>query len=220
VSKADLKIDWATHEAAKYACKNWHYSKCTPSAFTKLNKVGVWENSRFVGVVIFSLGSNKNIGAPYGLSGGHEICELVRVALRNHSCMTSKIVAIAIRFLLKKYSTIRLIVSYAATDQGHVGTLYQAGNWAYVGSVKGGDSYLVNGRKMLNRAVDASGIQKKGLKKTNGTPRHKYLMPLDDAMKKQIEPLRKPYPKRVTSTGSGASTLQVEGGGAIPTVTL
>ena len=28
--KANLKIDWATHEAAKYACTNWHYSKSVP----------------------------------------------------------------------------------------------------------------------------------------------------------------------------------------------
>jgi hypothetical protein len=29
--KPELKIDWASHEAAKYACENWHYSKCLPA---------------------------------------------------------------------------------------------------------------------------------------------------------------------------------------------
>jgi hypothetical protein len=220
VSKSDLRIDWATHAAAKYACENWHYSGCTPSTFTKLNKIGVWESKRFIGCVVFSLGSNKNIGSPYGLCGGGSVCELVRVALSKHVAKTSRIVAIAIRFLRKRYQALRLIVSYAAADQGHVGTIYQAGNWVYVGTVRGGDSFIVNGRKMLNRAVDASGINKAGLKKIDGTTRHKYLMPLDDEMRKQIEPLRKPYPKRVRSVDSDTATVQVAEGGANPTRTL
>ena len=27
-SKPVLRIDWATHEAARYACEKWHYSRC------------------------------------------------------------------------------------------------------------------------------------------------------------------------------------------------
>ena len=30
-SRPELKIDWATHEAAKYACLHWHYSKTIPT---------------------------------------------------------------------------------------------------------------------------------------------------------------------------------------------
>jgi hypothetical protein len=50
--------------------------------------------------------------------------------------------------------------------------------------------------------------------------KHRYLMPLDDAMREQIEPLRQPYPKRVRSADSGTSGDQPEGGGATPTRTL
>ena len=45
--KPTLKIDWASHEAAKFACVNWHYSKCLPIG--KLVKVGVWEDSKYIG---------------------------------------------------------------------------------------------------------------------------------------------------------------------------
>lgn len=51
----NLRLDWATHEAAKYACEKWHYSKCMP--VNKTVKIGAWENDRFVGVVIFSPGA-------------------------------------------------------------------------------------------------------------------------------------------------------------------
>jgi len=37
--KPELKIDWATSDAAKFACLNWHYAKAVPVG--KLVKVGV-----------------------------------------------------------------------------------------------------------------------------------------------------------------------------------
>ena len=39
-----------------------------------------------------------------------------------------------------------------------------------------------------------------GVKKVKGTSKHRYLMPLDAAMREQIAPLAKPYPKRTTRT--------------------
>ena len=50
--------------------------------------------------------------------------------------------------------------------------------------------------------------------------KHRYLMPLNNAMRKQIEPLRKPYPKRgISKDGVAACNQQVEGG-SIPTMPL
>ncbi|MFZ8899831.1 MAG: hypothetical protein ACO20X_14970 [Alphaproteobacteria bacterium] len=76
--KVDLKIDWASYKAAKYACENWHYSGLMPS-FGKSVKIGVWENGDFKGVVVFGRGANKHLLTPYGLSQD-EGCELVRIA--------------------------------------------------------------------------------------------------------------------------------------------
>ena len=64
--KVDLKVDWATYEASKYACENWHYSRVTPVG--KLVKVGAWENSKFIGVVLFGRGANNNMLKPFGLN--------------------------------------------------------------------------------------------------------------------------------------------------------
>ena len=217
--RPDLKVDWCTHDAAKYAVEHWHYSRRMPSSFAKLNKLGVWENGKFIGSLVFSLGSNRNIGAPYRLGCG-EICELVRVALTKHKTPTSRIVAIGVRMIYAEYETMRLIVSYAASCEGHIGTLYQAGNWLYIGGVKGGASYCVNGRLMLNRAVDCSGIDKSTLQKVPGTMRYKYIYPLDAEMRAQVEPLRRPYPKRAESIASDASADQAEEGGATPTPAL
>ena len=47
-------------------------------------------------------------------------------------------------------------------------------------------------------------------------PKHKYLFPLDDAMRKQIEPLRKPYPKRERGEIDNAPQSNAETEGASP----
>jgi hypothetical protein len=107
--KPVLKIDWATHEAAKYAVENWHYSESMPAG--KLVKVGAWENGKFIGVVLFGRGANNNIGKPYKLDQT-AACELVRIALTNHITPVSKIAAIAIRFLKVNSPGLRLIISY------------------------------------------------------------------------------------------------------------
>ena len=103
-SKPTLKIDWCSHEAAKHAVVNWHYSGSLPVG--KSVKVGAWEDGKFIGVVIFAYGANNNIGKPYGLQQV-ECCELVRVALANHKTAVSKIVAIALRFLKNQADPIR-----------------------------------------------------------------------------------------------------------------
>ncbi len=76
-----LRIDWATRESAKYACENWHYSKCMPVG--KTIKIGAWENGKFIGVIIFSYGANNNGAKSFGLKQD-EACELTRVALTSH----------------------------------------------------------------------------------------------------------------------------------------
>ena len=81
MDKVDLKIDWATHEAAKYACKNWHYSGCMPVA--KIVKIGIWEGGKFIGVVLFSKGTCGHLFNRFGLDKKSG-CELTRVALTTH----------------------------------------------------------------------------------------------------------------------------------------
>jgi len=97
-TKTNLKINWATHEAAKYACTNWHYSKSMPVG--KIVKIGAWENEKFIGVVLFSRGAAPTLGAFLGLSQ-LESCELTRVALDKHINPVSKILSLAIKFLKK-----------------------------------------------------------------------------------------------------------------------
>ena len=228
MSKSDLRIDWATHEAAKYAVENWHYSKRMPKS--KLAKFGVWEDGRFVGCVIYGVGATPEIAKPFGLKPT-EVCELVRVALTKHKTSVSRIIAITLRILKSTMAGLRLVVSFADTSQGHHGGIYQAGGWVLAGSTEY-HAYKLKGEVVHPRACHhryGKGGQSIAWLRTNIDPnaervlngiKHKYLMPLDDEMRKQIEPLRKPYPKRVRSVDSDTTAVQAVEGGAIPTRTL
>jgi len=219
-----LKLDWCSHAAAKYAVEKWHYSGTLPVG--KSVKTGVWEDGQFIGCVIFAYGANSNIGKPFGLAQ-QEICELVRVALAPHGNTVTRIVSVAIKFLQKLCAGIRAIVSYADTSQGHHGGIYQGGNWSFLGTSPGTTEYLLNGRwchamqiQTYIRSGKVSGY--KGLPKQQSGSKYKYLMPLDAAMRAQILPLAKPYPKR---TRAGGDTLDTPAnhageGGAIPTPAL
>jgi hypothetical protein len=226
VSKVDLRIDWATHEAAKYACENWHYSECLPVG--KLAKVGAWENGKFIGVVIFGRGANNNMLKPFGLVQDQG-CELARIALTKHLTPVSKILSLAIKFLVKQSPDLKLIVSYSDADQNHHGGIYQATNWIYDGLKNAGTigAFIIHGKKTHRKSVHSRGIKqtidavKKHLDpnatifKTKG--KHRYLMPLDAEMKEKVLPLAKPYPKR---TKEQASKFHFDLGGATPTCTL
>ncbi|KWN78331.1 hypothetical protein WM24_29585 [Burkholderia ubonensis] len=198
-SRADLRLDWCTHEAATYAVMHWHYSKRMP--MPPLVRIGVWERERFVGCVLFGRGASPMLGAPYGLSQ-LECCELVRIALTAHTAPVSRIVKLAIRLLRENSPGLRLIVSFADATRGHHGGIYQAGNWLYLGKTAASVEYFHDGRWKHQREVSggAFGGQRKiadptGLPKRRTEGKHRYAMPLDDDIRAKLAPHGLPYPK-------------------------
>ena len=203
MAKNDIKVDWATNEAAKYACENWHYSKCLPIG--KLVKVGVWEHGKFIGVVIFSRGTARHLVTRFGLKM-EEGCELTRVAMTRHRVQVSRVMRIALLFLKAKCPTIKLVVSFASEAEGHHGGIYQAGNWIYEGRSATSQDYYYNGRKVPSRTVNevaskanlkVGDLLKTGaVRKASAKGKHRYLMPLDKELMTKLQLTGQKYPKR------------------------
>jgi hypothetical protein len=132
--KGNLVIAPCTRKAAKYAVMSWHYSRCMP--VFKISSFGVWEAGRFVGAVIFGRGASSPFYKKWDLLQT-EACELLRVALLDRGEMrraeTTKVLALALKCLKLNNPTIHVVFSFADRDQGHEGTIYRAGNWAYSG---------------------------------------------------------------------------------------
>ncbi len=225
-----LVVDYCTTEAARYAVKHWHYSRSLPTP--PILRLGVWEDGRFIGCVLFSRGASSNLLRPYGLTTT-DGCELTRVALDHHHAPVSRIVSVAIRILKKANPKLRLIISFADPNRGHEGVIYQAMNWIYTGRTTGGREYIERqtGKKWHSRQVSQKGynIQYGELRRCPRPSecdqvellgKHRYLYPLDENIKSRMLRLRSPYPKRATSETSDTSRHQREEGGAAPTVAL
>ena len=190
-------------------------------------RIGVWEDNSFRGVVLFGIGAGASTnGQKYRLGKRGEVAELVRVALRSHITPVSKMLSIAIKMMKKKNPGIRLVISFADEyTQGHLGTIYQAGNWIYTGTFEGDGGFVIFGKTIHSRTVGSRGwkqtiewIRKNvdsNVKKAK-TRKHRYLMPLDAEIRQRIEPLAKSYPKRPKQ----AMAPQGHSGGAAPTRTL
>lgn len=194
--KVDLKVDWCSYQAARWAVEHWHYSKRMPKS--KIVKLGAWEDGEFVGAVIFGVGATGDLVKGYGL-GKNQGCELVRIALRKHRSPVSMILSIAISKIKAQSPRLRLIVSFADPEMRHLGVIYQASNWVYSGMSQASDEYIYRGRRYQGRSFrnKYKGMENHpGVTVVKGSSKHRYLYPLDRAMRRQIAPLAKPYPKR------------------------
>lgn len=226
--RVHLQLDWCSHDAAKFAVEHWHYSHRMPKS--KLAKIGVWENSKFIGTVIFGVGATAELVKRFGLTP-QEGCELVRIALTKHQTPVSRIIAIALKMVTREFPALRLVVSFADPEQGHVGRIYQASGWYYTGRSQSSEEYIVNGKRWHGRAFRASkpcslttkqaaSRMDPNFQVVKGSSKYRYLMPLDADMRRKIEPYRKPYPKCASGVDSDTPAVHAGVGGAEPTGAL
>ena len=226
--KPTLRIDWCSYEAAKYAVQHWHYSRSLPCS--KTARLGVWEDDKFIGTIVFAWGANRHLAGEYKLKMT-ECAELCRIALAKHSTPVSRILSIVVKMLKREMPGIRLIVSYADLNQGHQGKIYQASNWLFVGETGHEAGIILNGklthRRTINSKYGTSTIEwlrsrvDPSARRHEGKTKFKYLLPLDDRMVEHIKSLAQTYPKkRATSETIDTSGVHSEEGGEIPTVAL
>lgn len=228
-----LQVASCTRQAARYAVTHWHYSRTVPTA--KVVHYGVWEDNRFIGAILFGDGASNTMLRGYHLDYTQG-AELVRVALTEHHAPVSQIVSRALRLLQAHSPGLRLVLSYADPEHGHHGGIYQAGNWIYTGMTEPAEEYIVNGRRMHGRALRKTreshvrgGIPTRNTlewarlvldpdaRMIMGSIKHRYLYPLDRAMRRQLAPLARPYPRGRGVHGDTSGDLP-EGAGSTPAV--
>lgn len=206
-----MKLVKASYKAIKYACLNFHYAKTVPGngiGYSVFNDKNEW-----CGVIVYGYGVNPCIDNPYNLKQG-EVVELTRVALNGKQEFTSKAIAMSLKLIKKDIPLCKLVVSYADLDQNHIGTIYQATNWYFVGisneNKKDCGSFLINGKKVHSRTVGGI-LKRRGLPttienikkiyKTDDVKPYftkgkiKYLYPLCNETRQLCEKLKQDYIK-------------------------
>lgn len=200
-----MRIGTATKQATEHACKVLHYSGTTP--FIKHGFSVFNDREEWCGVILFGPGACPTIGAQYGLWNG-EVLELVRVALNGKQEQTSRCLAAALKELHTIDPVVKMVVSFADVDQGHVGTIYQATNWIYDGLHMANEraGFIIHGKKMHPKSCHHKGWRQSipWLRehidpmayefRTKG--KHKYLFAFDKKVRKRIRKRAKPYPKK------------------------
>ena len=208
-----ITLKRAIPEAIRYACLNFHYAKVVPSAqyaYNVYNEQGEW-----CGVIIYGVGANVHIATPFGMANG-EVLELVRVALNGKQPCTSECVAASLKQIHKDAPQVKLVVSYADMDQEHIGTIYQATNWLYLGNmnVGGRGGFWINGKRMHPKSVHSRGwVESVEWLKANVDPcareiktkgKRKYIWVYDKKLRKEWQKKALPYPKKPCGSSSTA----------------
>lgn len=105
------------------------------------------------------------------------------------------------KLLQKDNPLLQLVCSFADTERNHVGTIYQASNWFYLGQSIPSEEYFYKGKRWHGRAfrkTNGSHLNylSNGLKVIMGSVKHRYLYPLDKSLIPLCKSLSKPYPKK------------------------
>lgn len=191
-----MRIARANTKAINYACKNFHYSKSVPAVQYGYNVYN--DNDEWCGVILYGGGANNNMPKSFGKNAG-EVLELVRVALNGKQETTSKAVAMSLKQLHKDDPLCEMVVSYADNRQNHLGTIYQATNWIYLGKIKTSTpQYFLDGNWVHNRTI--YGRDKKeellsSLEKREGSHKFKYVFCFNKRERKEYLKIALPYPK-------------------------
>jgi hypothetical protein len=137
-----------SNEAEPWILKRHYAKRMCPISYA----FGAYCGTELVGVVTY--GTPASAPLREGLAGeewSSHVLELNRLCCLSEKNMASRLVGQSLRMLPKP----SLVVSYADTEQGHIGYVYQAANFLYTGLSAKRTDWKVKGREHLHGATIA-----------------------------------------------------------------
>lgn len=169
---------------------------------------GLWHGPVLHGVVAYNLPTRRTCESVFGKEHGHDkVWHMGRLILSDNSPRNSesRLIGGSLQAIQRQYPDVWAVVTFAATDVGHIGTVYQATNAIYTGT--GGDAfYFVDKdgqrhsthhgghRVHLDRAAQMGWTRKRGGVKH----RYVYILGNKTERRQRLKMLRYPilpYPK-------------------------
>ncbi len=202
----NLRVQTISPRIAKPVLRN-HYLGSLPGA-TQIS-FGVFNGPSLEGVVTLGCGPINGHRLVRGATRDDYLC-LSRLWLSDRLPRNSesRVIAVVAR-LLRKYTAVKFLLSYADPTHGHRGIVYQAAGWTYIGMSSQSDLYSVgNGKPQHSRSLShrmgshslkylrSQGIQ---IEPVRQQPKHKYVLFLDPSWRGQLVPEPQPYPKELSS---------------------
>ena len=195
-----------------------HYAKRIPQIMFAF---GLYEESILIGICTFGIPASPALCM--GICGkeyADKVLELNRVCLlENGKNQASYLVSNAIKLLPKP----SIVVSYADTNHGHVGYVYQATNFLYTGLSANRVDWTVKGLEHKHSKTLSDGMTLESIKEKYGTDfyytersrKHRYIyFQADKKQKKELIKLLKysiePYPKGNSKKYDSGGSVQTQ----------
>ncbi len=208
----DIELRVIPYQIAQKLFEKHHYTHSI-SASTRLI-LGAFMGERLLGAVQFNCG---NLEAHRVVEGAkpEDCVTLARLWLSDElpANSESRVIGIALR-LLRKYSPAKFVLTYADPSQGHLGRIYQATNWLYLGKSQSrklidvGDGKLRHTRTLSHRLGSSSFEFVKALapeaKTVSRMPKHKYIYFLDPSWRNRLRAPILSYPKENDAGSAGS----------------
>lgn len=190
--------------ASKVPLIDHHYLHSLPAGTAIC--LGVFKDNRLHGALTFGAGASN----AYRLvkdAKPEDCLTLTRLWLSDDLLPNSesRVLAVAVR-ALRKHSNVKFLVTYADPSHKHVGTIYQATNWLYIGLTEPEELFdLGDGKARHTRSLGVTlGTRSKRyfeskdirFKTILQQPKHRYIYFLDPTYTSRLKPHFLPYPKR------------------------
>lgn len=170
-----MKVAPIDKRTAELFVKSKHYSRRASVFWAAF---GLVEDGLVVGVAVFGMPSPP-ISRSAFKDRDFKLYELARVVVQTKTPNAASFLVASALKLLDRPSA---VVSYADTEYGHSGIIYQATNWLYTGATKSHDhAYLVDGARVHPLTLKDRGIsnpkqwaRENGVQTVAPLPKHRY----------------------------------------------
>ena len=148
----DLRVSPTCAAAVRPFLERWHYSGSVNGIH--VSHVFRMDNGMdMVGAAIYGTLAMGGVEGHYG-GPGDNVVELRRLACIDDTPKNAEsfLIGYSLRWL-RRYSDVTVVLSYADTAYGHVGTIYKATGFAYQGVTQPGRIIMWEGRRYHDKAI-------------------------------------------------------------------
>lgn len=184
--------------------RRYHYTSTGGNASWRW---GLWHGVTLLGIVAYNLPTRETCESVFGPEHFDKVWHMGRLALADEAPRNSesRLIAGSLHLIKRDHPNVWGVLTYAATDAGHLGYVYQATNALYTGT--GGDShYFVDGTgKRRSTYLNGGGVgaaraAEMGWTRHEGGTKHRYVYVLGSKTQRRqrLAQLRLPvlpYPK-------------------------
>jgi len=187
-------------------CRRYHY---TGTGGNMSWRYGLWEGATLLGVVAYNLPTRETCEMVFGPDHFDKVWHMGRLAMAEDAPRNSesRLISLSLKMIQAERPDVWGVLTFAATDAGHIGYVYQATNALYTGT--GGHAVIYVDQKGRRRPdydgayISRDMARERGWSVAEGGPKHRYLYILGSkTQRRQRRALLRlptlPYPKAAT----------------------